>query len=221
MTPDPKTLIDPSLALARLMLQFARTNRAVHMEDGVTLESDTDHTTMLGVMATAFAATYVPRLDLGRVAQFSLVHDLVEVYASDTPTFRAMSAEDVKEKEDREHAALLRIKQEFDASYPWIGQTIEAYERLDTPEARFVKLYDKLLPKFVHILHEGATARSLGHTKESAAEFHTDQYTKIQSSYGADQAEALALLASLIDYMDEIEDTLFPPQEASPALAHE
>lgn len=192
--PASKETVDASLSLARLCLRFGRTMRATYHEDGERLESDTDHTVMLGIMATAFAAEFAPRLDRGKIAQFALIHDLAEVYAGDTPTYGIMSAEAIAEKDAREKAGTERIRKEYDAIFPWIGESMEEYERLDTPEARFVKTFDKIMAKLVHVLNDGATARKLGHTEASTREFHDHQAGKIRASYAQDQPEAMALL---------------------------
>lgn len=198
----PKETVQKSIELGKLILAFGRVERATHHEDGVRKETDTDHTVMLGIMAPAFAQVFVPNLDRGLIAQFALVHDFVEVYATDTPTFRIMSDADKKEKQERENAALVRLKKEFETVFPWITDTIEQYERLDTAEARFVKLFDKVLPKIVHILNDGATARELGHSRASVREFHEDQYKKFEETYGAGQPEVMALMRGVIEYME-------------------
>lgn len=203
MKPEiPRTTIEAVIDLAVLAFQFGRTDRITCHPDGVTRESDTDHTVMLGLVACAFAERFVPSLDLGKIAQFALIHDLVEVYAGDTVTSHAsFSDADHKSKEEREMAALARIKSEFDATLPWVGETIDAYERRDTPEARFVKVMDKALPKIANKLNKGVTFKPQGHDRESATAFLQDQREKIRASYGADQPEALALLAVLGEEM--------------------
>lgn len=198
-----KIVVSKTLELARLIFAFGNTNRITCYEDGVTPESDTDHTVMLGIVACAYAREYAPHLDRGKIAEYALVHDLVEAYAGDTATFRIMTEEDKRGKEEREAAALARIREEFDAVYPWIGETIEEYESLTTPEARYVKVVDKVLPKLTHILNNGAVSKRLGHTQESKSEFLTHQYNKIAESYGADQQEALAFLKALHRAMEE------------------
>lgn len=89
---------DVTLNLGRLALLFGRVNRITKHDDGMTLESDTDHTIMLSLLACAFASKYMPDLDIGRVAQFALVHDLVEAYAGDTATFGGISSRLQKRK---------------------------------------------------------------------------------------------------------------------------
>jgi putative hydrolase of HD superfamily len=182
--PGSPEFVEKSLELARMLLSFGRVERVCYHPDGKTYETDAEHTVMLGVMACAFAKEYEPQLDLGKVAQFALVHDLVEVYAGDTMTFRPFSEEEKKEKEDREHAALARIRAEFDADFPWIGETIEEYERRGMPEARFVKFLDKILPKLTHIMNRGVMKRQVGHTKEHTMGMHETQLASIMDSYG-------------------------------------
>lgn len=191
VTPE---VVDKTIELAALMLAFGRTLRATHHEDGERRETDSDHTVMLGVMACAYADVFAPQLDKGKVAQYALVHDLVEVYAGDTVTFGKLDGSGDKEKEEREAQALERIRNEFGSVYPWIAATIEEYERLESAEARFVKVMDKVTPKLVHILNKGATVRSLNHDSKTTKEFHEYQIKKLSGSYGADQTEAMELL---------------------------
>lgn len=187
--------------LGKLSLAFGRVNRITCHPDGVTPESDTDHTVMLGLVACAFAERFAPELDRGRIAEFALVHDLVEVYAGDTATARIMTDTDHLNKEEREMAALAQIRKEFDAELPWIGEAIAAYERRDTSEAKFVKVVDKALPKITNILNGGVTFKGSGHDRESGAAFLVHQREKLSATYGKDQAQAMALLTALGEEM--------------------
>jgi len=161
--------VDAVLELGRLSLAFGRVDRITYHEDGVTPESDADHTVMLGLVACAFAARHLPNLDLGRIAQYALVHDLVEVYAGDTPTLR-ISAHQKAVKRERERLALERIGREFALRLPWLPDMIHRYERRADPEARYVKALDKLLPKITHLLNGGVTLQqhAMGHEELGA-----------------------------------------------------
>jgi putative hydrolase of HD superfamily len=187
-------VVQKTIELGRLLMQFGLTLRATHHEDGETRETDTTHTVMLGVMACAYAEVYAPHLDRGKIAQYALIHDLAEVYAGDTVTFGLTDEVKMREKEEREAAALKRIEAEYEGIYPWVARTIEEYEQLDSPESRYVKVFDKVMPKIVHILNKGVTVRALGHSNSSTEEFHKYQVDKLKNSYGADQAEAMELL---------------------------
>jgi 5'-deoxynucleotidase YfbR-like HD superfamily hydrolase len=194
MTENAHGLID----IGKLVLQFARVNRVTLHEDGVTPESDTDHTVMLSVCACALARKLYPdSLDLGLVAQFAIVHDLVEAYAMDTDSF-GLNGEGKKAKDAREHEAYLRIEQEFKEVFPWLPEMIAKYERLDTKEARFVKTVDKLMSKITHILNGGAYFKSKGMDAETMWNNYLTMMKAAEEKYGAEFPEVLTLMDELI-----------------------
>jgi putative hydrolase of HD superfamily len=159
-----------SVAIARLSLALGRVDRATRHEDGVRPETDTDHTVMLCLLVADLAQlpTLRDRVDVGRLLAFALVHDVVEAYAGDTVSID-LTPEQRREKAAREAEALARLRNEFGAD-AWIVQTIEAYERQDTIEARMVNYADKIVPKFTHALNGGCTLRALGVSMVSASE---------------------------------------------------
>jgi putative hydrolase of HD superfamily len=191
---DAKSVVD----LGVLALAFGRVNRITFHDDGVTPESDTDHTVMLGLVACAFAARHLPDLDLGLIAQFALVHDLVEVYAGDTPTLRINDAQR-ESKEEREQAALMRIMREFTA-LPWLAATIAVYEQRRRPEARYVKAMDKLLPKITHIANRGRTLRDQGFSMGELVARYEQQLDELRV-YADDFPALFALRAELIEWV--------------------
>lgn len=195
--PKP-TINDKIISLGALLLQFAKTDRKTYHEDGITPESDTDHTVMLGVIACAYAQKFAPELDLGKIAQFALIHDLVEVYAKDTPTLRILTHEDRKDKEEREQQALEQIELEFGDTFPWIIETIKSYETLNIPEARFIKVLDKIMPKITAILNNGAAAKEQGITKEMLLEIHNHQLKQIMS-YASEWPGVINLWQDLVN----------------------
>lgn len=188
--------------LSKVLMQFAKINRATYLDTNDTPESDTDHTVMLAIIACAVAASYEPTLDIGKVAQFAIIHDLVEVYAGDVNTIDFENI-DHEAKESAETAALQRIATEFGESFPWIHETIIAYERLDTAEARFVKTLDKAMPTLTH-LHTNNQAVHDSFNDPAAFETSVHKRRKqILSTYGADQALALAIRTTLIERVIE------------------
>lgn len=88
-----------------------------------------------------------PYLDLGKVSQYALVHDLVEAYAGDTTIWA--SVEEHASKAEREEEALRLIEERFGRRFPWIDQTIKKYELFDEPESCFVYALDKIIPYIV------------------------------------------------------------------------
>lgn len=186
---------DEVIKLAKLSLLFGRTTRATFHEDGQRMESDTDHTVMLSLVACSLAERYYPQLDLGLIAQFALVHDLVEAYAGDTPTLK-ITEEQKHHKAQREQAALLRIEQEFGESFPLIPELIKRYEARHEIEARFVKAVDKIVPKTTHILNMGATLRAQHLTKRDVEHTYRQQGEDLMK-YASDFPEILRLREEL------------------------
>jgi putative hydrolases of HD superfamily len=184
------------IQISELALQFARVERACTHEDGVRPETDSDHTVMLGLVACTFAQALYPKLDIGLVAQFALVHDLVEVYADDTSSFRISRAEQMS-KHQRELLALERISSEYQGSFSFMPEMITRYEALDSSEARFIKTLDKCLPKITHLLNGGIYFKKTGASKEETVSFFTTQLVEIQDTYGKEFPEITEVLNEL------------------------
>jgi putative hydrolase of HD superfamily len=101
-------------------------------------ESVAAHTWGVSLLCLAFAEE--AGADPDRALRLAVVHDLAEARTGDAPT-RADPADepiDAEEKERRERAAMADLAGPF----PAISEAWEAYERRDTPEARFVKDMD-------------------------------------------------------------------------------
>lgn len=193
---DIEEITKKTVELGQLSLLFARTNRITLHEDGLTPESDTDHTVMLGLCACAIASSYAPHLNLGKIAQFALVHDLVEAYAGDTSTIN-ISDELRKKKDEKEHEAFLRIKSEFEGVFPWIHTTIEEYETLASEEAKFIKTLDKCMPKITHLLNNGTALVKVLPEKEDARNNFNKLVKTLGESYGKNHPMILDLLSNL------------------------
>lgn len=115
-------------------------------------ENDAEHSWSVALFACALAPQIDPVLDVGRICQFAVVHDLVEIYAGDTSNF-ASEAEKAT-KTARERGALEKLRENF-RKFPWIAETITAYEAQSSPEARFVKSIDKVLLLLFDYLEQG------------------------------------------------------------------
>jgi putative hydrolase of HD superfamily len=194
MEQEKQGLID----IAKLVFSFARVHRVTLHEDGETAESDTDHTVMLSVCACALAERLYPHLDLGKVAQFAIVHDLVEAYAGDTNTFN-ITDEERNQKEERERKAYERIRDEFQDVYSWLPATIASYEALDSNEAQFVKAVDKLMTKLTHRINKGAYLIKTGKTKEETKHHYDNQLQAVKDNFGDKFPEIVELLRQLTD----------------------
>lgn len=190
--------VDAVVRLGEVALAFGRTPRITYHPDGKTLESDTDHTVMLGLLACSLAQRWYPGLRVGLIAQHTLVHDVHEVYATDTPTLWALDAAAVAAKRARETAAAVRLLAEFDDDLPWLPWAIVAYENLDTPEARFVKFLDKLMPKITHLLNGAVTVARQGMTRDQLVARYELQGREL-AGYAAEFPEVEQLRRALVD----------------------
>lgn len=126
-------------------------------------ENDAEHSWSLALVACTLAPRIDPSLDIGLVAQFAIVHDLVEVYADDVSVW----AHDAKlaTKEENEAKALNRFEKEFE-QFPWLVDTLAKYEKQNINEARFVKSIDKYLAMSLIYMDVGDFFRDRGITKE-------------------------------------------------------
>ncbi len=188
--------------LGQLLLKFSRVERSTFHEDGSRPETDSDHSIMLSVLGCAIADRLRPDLDIGKIAQYALIHDLVEVYAGDTITVR-ISEEEKQAKNKREAEALARIIKEFGKSFPWLANTTTSYEALDTIEARFVKGLDKLMPEITHILNNGKYIRQINMTQEELITGYDKQISEMKK-YSHDLPEVIKLKNEIAEVFIEI-----------------
>lgn len=178
---DPSPLPD-ALRLADLVLAFGRVNRVTRHPDGLRPESDAEHTLMLAFIALTLADQNPEwGLDAGRLAVLALVHDLPEVYAGDTNTAGGLTPSQQADKAAREQAATERLHREF-PSFIFM-RALTTYEQQDTPEARFLRVLDKVMPKLTHALNYGAALRELGMSVADMQAAHAAQRAKLFAEY--------------------------------------
>ncbi|HEY1835677.1 MAG TPA: HD domain-containing protein [Candidatus Saccharimonadales bacterium] len=111
-----KISTDHILALVSdLLLPFHEIKRQHRLPvGGRRLENDVEHSWTVSVLACALAPQIDADLEIGKVAQFALVHDLVETFAGDTKHFTTSDSFRTSKKE-HEYAALEQIKRDFSA----------------------------------------------------------------------------------------------------------
>lgn len=144
---DVRTAHDYLFKLGDITVQLSDIDRAPRFPDG-NRETDVEHSFQLALSAVELAADYYPFLDSGLVAQFSIVHDLPEIYAGDVWTFN-ISEYELAKKLLSEKVALSRLIKELP---PYTASLLQRYEKQIEPEARFVRFVDKLLPAIINVL---------------------------------------------------------------------
>jgi putative hydrolases of HD superfamily len=133
--------ISKLLDFVKLTNTFQQVKRDVLAVGEDRYENDAEHSFQLAIVAWFIIENDKLKLDLNLVIKFCIIHDLVEVYAGDTPIFSSL----VSTKADREAKALKKLSKNF-PHFKNLLHLIEQYERQDTPESRFVYSLDKLLP---------------------------------------------------------------------------
>jgi len=124
------------------------------------LENDAEHSWHLALMVILLAEYADEPFDVGHAVQLVIVHDLVEIYAGDTPLYDLAGAVGQLDREkvaaDRLFA-LLPADQAIRLRALW-----DEFEERKTPEARFAKAIDRLEPQLLNWLAGGGTWRTPG-----------------------------------------------------------
>lgn len=152
-------MIKRALVIADLALGFGRVERATFHPNGLRAETDTDHTIMLQLFAFDLAREHPEwGLRVDRLMVLALVHDLPEAYIGDTSTFAPLDAAKKAEKAERERLGNEALR----LASPHLAAEVDAYERQEEPEARFLRYLDKVLVRLTHALNGGERARREG-----------------------------------------------------------
>lgn len=175
---------DIEKVMRELVLPFSAIERALPLPlpKGHRNENDAEHSWSLALVACMLAPHVDPTLDVGKVCQFAVVHDLTEIHAGDTTPFD--SDDHHQTKEEREHQALQEITKEF-SQFSWLVETLQEYERQDAAEARFVRAVDKIIPMFYDYITEGVYYHKNKYTKEEFIEFMRRPREKAKAHAGA------------------------------------
>ena len=135
-------------------------------------ESDIEHSYSLSMLCW-FLAPQFPQLDVGKVLQLCLAHDVVEAYCGDTFSFDKQA---VAKQQDRERQAFATLKKEWQ-DFPALIESIAEYEARNTPEAKFVVTLDRFQPILMDYLSEGRTWHKLDITFEKLMAVKDDDLT--------------------------------------------
>lgn len=122
-------------------------------------ENVSEHSHMLAKVAYALACDMYPKLDRGAVVLYAILHDDVEAYVGDTPT-HSITSEQRIEKKLREQRGMEQLMQEWTHLLPEYAIYASLYEAQDSPEARFVRVVDKIMTLLIHIPNDGAALKA-------------------------------------------------------------
>ncbi|WP_139235188.1 HD domain-containing protein [Actinopolyspora lacussalsi] len=127
-------------------------------------ENDAEHSWHLAMMVVLLAEYSDEPIDTGHTVRLVLVHDLVEIYAGDTPLYAADGRDEQYEREARAATELFGLLPEDQASR--LRTLWDEFEERDTPEARFAKAMDRFQPLLLNWMARGGTWRTPGTTAD-------------------------------------------------------
>ena len=139
------------LEIADNMKQIFRQTTLV---DGSRYENDAEHSWHFALMAmTLFEHCALEGVNIDRVIRMAIVHDLVEIYAGDTPA-QDIAANIGKEDREREAAdrlfALLPDRQAHEYRSLW-----EEFDAMSTPDAVYASAVDRF--QSFYLIHMSGT----------------------------------------------------------------
>ncbi|WP_020666956.1 HD domain-containing protein [Amycolatopsis nigrescens] len=128
-------------------------------------ENDAEHSWHLALMVTMLAEYADEPIDVGRTVELVVLHDLVEIYAGDTPLYDTAAAVDQQEREEAAADRLFGLLPPDQATL--FRARWDEFEARGTPEARFAKAMDRLQPMLLNWIAEGGTWLSHGATADT------------------------------------------------------
>ena len=161
-SPSPGTWlsrIEPRLSeQLRFLIEADRLKRVVRgtrIADGSRRENTAEHSWHLALFAMILSEWAVGPIDVFRVVQMLIVHDLVEIESGDTPLHDSKGAETQRERE------MLAAETLFGMLPPDQKSLVQnlwmEFEAAETADARFAKALDRLQPILLNHLVGGGT----------------------------------------------------------------
>jgi putative hydrolase of HD superfamily len=133
--------------------------RAVLLESDARKENVEEHMYQLALTAWFLIEKDSQKLDKFKAVGMALVHDIVEVYTGDIPTYEPRHSDPSKAINERLAAA--RLRREWPA-FKSMHELIREYEERKSPEAKFVYALDKLIPVINNYIYDGRVWKKVG-----------------------------------------------------------
>lgn len=134
-------------------------------------ENDAEHSWHLAVMAMVLSDYANEKIDTNKVIKMVLIHDIVEIKAGDTFCYDSEGAAIKAEKEKRAAQELYGLLPQEQGQH--FLQIWEEYEDGQSPEAKFARALDRLMPMLHNYFSEGKTWQEHGITESQVAELNS------------------------------------------------
>lgn len=128
-------------------------------------ENDAEHSWHLALMIMVLAEYADEPIDVQKTLGLVVLHDLIEIYAGDTPLYGVDGHDDQAEREQAaadQLFALLPLDQGKRFRELW-----DEFEARTSPEARFAKAMDRLQPLLLNYGNKGGTWTTPGVTADT------------------------------------------------------
>lgn len=140
-------------------------------------ENDAEHSFELAMAAWYLNQKSGLGLDSDKLIKYSLVHDLVEVYAGDIDPFLFPGQDITQVKAENEHSSLQRINSEF-SDFPDMLECIKSYEAKADEESKFVYALDKIICDIGITEIDGITEKQCGISQQSLQRIYDKKVSK-------------------------------------------
>ena len=129
--------------------------RGNRIADGSRRENTAEHSWHLALFAMVLSEHAVGPVDVWRVVQMLLLHDLVEIEAGDTPLYDVAGAVGQAKREQAAAEILFGLLPADQG--PALRAIWDEFEAAETPDARFAKACDRLQPILLNHVVGGGT----------------------------------------------------------------
>jgi putative hydrolase of HD superfamily len=126
-------------------------------------ENSAEHSWQIALLAASLAPYAHAPVDIDRVIQMLLVHDIGEIDTGDTIFYADV---DWKDHKARELAAVTRIFGKLGAAGARFIELWKEFEAAETTDARFANVADRAMPVLLNLANNGQSWRENGITHE-------------------------------------------------------
>lgn len=142
----------------RFLLEVDRLKTVIRgnrVADASRKENTAEHSWHLALFATVLAEWAAEQVDINRVVQMLLLHDIVEIDAGDTPIYEQTEDADHVQGERAAASRIFGLLPDDQAEQ--FKQLWEEFETAETADARFAKAVDRLQPILLNHVVGGGT----------------------------------------------------------------
>lgn len=118
--------------------------RQTYLGDASRKENDAEHSWHLALMAFILSDYANERIDVLKAMKMALLHDVIEIDAGDTYAYDDKGNETKRERELKAADRIFGLLPEKQAAE--YRQLWDEFEAMETPEAKFVNMLDKVQP---------------------------------------------------------------------------